>query len=80
MKLQKIEPTSQGHERFVFHIGRAELTLIHAFVTHALQNCPPHPTTTQFRDRCKTIQCGIKKAMAVSLAMPDGTKSTKVKP
>jgi hypothetical protein len=66
MKIQNIELNSHDHERFVFHAGRAELSILSALLANAYRHTPPHHTTEIFRAQCRGMMKTIDKALVLS--------------
>lgn len=66
MMLLHPETDSAGHERFVMHIGRDELRVLHALLDHAVRNMPKMLETEQVRNRCRGLRNDIQSVLAPS--------------
>jgi hypothetical protein len=70
MKIQKLELTPRGYERFTFTIYRDEMGILAALLGHVRRYTPDHPSTHQFLEHCRALHTTINKALKLSVSNP----------
>lgn len=70
MKIQNVELTPRGYERFTFTIYRNEMEILVSLLAHVRRYTPDHPSTHQFLEHCRALHSTIKKGLKSS-AIPE---------
>jgi hypothetical protein len=68
MRIQNVELTPRGYERFHFTIYRNEMEILASLLAHVRRYTPDHPQTHQFLEHCRALHSTIKKALKCSAA------------